>query len=499
MATDVSLTNEESLSLRQAKLDRLRREQVAYPNNFHPTANLKEASEVALGETVQVAGRIESRRTAGKACFADIIDGTGSLQLYANKDAPDVLAWLCDLDFGDIVGIEGNLFKTKMGEITVDVSSGMLLSKCLQNYTPKIAPTEEQEQKRRYLAMAMKPELRERFRRRSGIMRELRRFFDGEGFLEVETPMLHPVQGGATARPFKTEFDALDRTFFLRIAPELYLKRLLVGGYEKVYEINRSFRNEGMSDEHNPEFTMLEFYAAYSRHEDLMDLTERLIRGLAVLDWRGDGKCAETGKYSWGGMEIDLVSDYSRMTIVEALREVNGWSDEQVEDISFLRDKASVFEGRKAELAVSVEKIDTLRLLLFEKTVEEKLVRPTFITDFPASASPLARRRDDDPSVAERFELFIGGREIANGFSELNDPEEQARVFREQARLAKEGDDEAMRYDEDYINALRYGMPPAAGEGIGIDRLAMLLLGCESIRDVIAFPQLRPEVSKGRA
>lgn len=495
MSKEGSLTQEEALAQRQGKLDKIRREEQAYPNDFLPSGNIARVRGLGAGETVKVAGRLESRRTAGKACFANIADGTGSLQLYANKETADVLQWLGELDFGDVVGVEGELFETKMGELTVKLTQGRVLAKCLQNYTPKVAPTGEQERKRRYLAMAVRPGLQERFRRRSGIVRELRDFLEGEGYLEVETPMLHPVQGGAAAKPFKTTFDALDRDCFLRIAPELYLKRLLIGGYEKVYEINRSFRNEGMSDEHNPEFTMLEFYAAYHRHKDLMQLTERLLWHLAGQDWRDDNDSSKDGTYTWCGHQISLEPPYATMTVIEALRDANGWSEEQAGDVSFLKTQAARLEGSKAEKAAAGEDLGALRMLLFEKTAEDKLIQPTFITDFPASMSPLARRCDHDPDTAERFELFIGGREIANGFSELNDPEEQERVFREQAKMAEQGDDEAMRFDADYITALRYGMPPAAGEGIGVDRLAMLLLGCDSIRDVIAFPHLRPEAA----
>ncbi len=495
MTSDRSDTQEEAMSRRQGRLDGLRREGVAYPNDFRPDGTVAKVRAKAVGERVRVAGRFESRRTAGKACFADVADGTGSIQVYANKDAAAVLEWLESSDFGDVVGVEGELFETKMGELTVKAEVGRTVAKCLQHYAPKVPPTGEQERKRRHLALAMVPELRERFRRRSGIVRELRGFLDGEGFLEVETPMLHPIQGGAAARPFVTEFDALDRTCYLRVAPELYLKRLLVGGYDRVYEVNRSFRNEGMSDEHNPEFTMLEFYAAYWNYEDMMELTERMLGRLSAADWRGDGSGG--AKLSWRGHEIDLEPPYERVTLLEALCSANGWEASKVADPAFLKEQAAGLEGKKAEKAASGDDTGALQMLLFEKTAEDALVQPTFVTDFPASVSPLARRRDDDPSIAERFELYVGGKEIANGFSELNDPEEQARVFREQARLAEQGDAEAMRYDEDYIGALRYGMPPAAGEGIGVDRLAMLLLGCDSIRDVIAFPHLRPEAPKG--
>ena len=497
MPSDVSLSQEESLALRKKKLDRLRQGEIAYPNDFSITGSIDEVRNAAIAEEVSAAGRLVSRRTAGKACFANIEDGTASVQIYASeRDSKEALEWLLNVDFGDIVVVCGKLFVTKKGEKSINVKSGRMVAKCLQNYTPKVAPTGEQERKRRYLAMAMRPEIAKRFRLRSKIIAELRSFFEREGYLEVETPMLHPVQGGAAAKPFETELEALGRTYFLRIAPELYLKRLLVGGYDKVYEINRSFRNEGMSDEHNPEFTMLEFYATYHRYGDLMLLTERLIAEISAKNWQGDGE--GNLRYRWGGHDIDLTPPYRAMTMAEALLETNGWDEGNVGDIGFLRKQAARHEGSKAEKASEGDDIGALMMLLFEKTVEKKLIQPTFITDFPASVSPLARRHDGNQKTAERFEFFVGGKEIANGFSELNDPEEQARVFKQQAKLAAEGDDEAMRYDEEYIAALRYGMPPAAGEGIGVDRLVMLLLECESIRDVIAFPHLRPEMATGK-
>ena len=495
MTQDTSQTIAESVDERQAQLAASRSLAPAYPNDFKRTDDVASAGQVPLDTSVALAGRLVARRTAGKATFANLADASGEIQLYVNMVEPAVLAWINALHFGDIIGIKGQLFRTKKGELTVKLTAGQLLAKCLQPYTPKVAPTHDRELKRRYLALAMQPALRARFRARAKLIHKLRAFFDAEGYLEVETPMLHAVQGGAAAKPFATKHAALDREYFLRIAPELYLKRLIVGGYEKVYEINRSFRNEGMSDQHNPEFTMLEFYAAYQRYEDQMALTERLLHELARCQWRPDTTSATSGKYEWAGQIIDLTKKFTRLTLIDSLRKFNDWDANQVYDGAFLANQVRSFVGAKADEASRSLDVGVLQAILYEKTVEHRLIQPTFITEFPAAVSPLARRCDNNPALAERFELVIGGREIANGFSELNDPAIQAEVFQEQVQQSRRGDEQAMQYDEDYLTALRYGMPPTAGEGIGIDRLAMLLLGCEAIRDVILFPQQKPEQS----
>lgn len=496
MKEKVSLSLEEALAQRQRRLEALRKEGQAYPNSFTRSCTLREARETPVAEDgpeLSLAGRLTNVRTAGKAAFANIADAGGELQLYVQRDAAEAFAWFSELDFGDVVGVAGRLFTTRRGELTLRVARGVTLAKCLQNYTPKSAASDERQRKRRYLALAQQPALRRRFAARARLLAETRAFFGARGFLEVETPMLHAVQGGAAARPFTTEHQALGRDYFLRIAPELYLKRLLVGGYERVFELNRSFRNEGMSDEHNPEFTMLEFYAAYQRHSDFMELTAEFIQAMAAVDWLERGADFVPGRLRWNGHDIDCAAPFARVALPESLIRRHGWSAAEVGDAGFLARQAAALPGAKAAKAQEEPELGALQCLLFEKTVEASLIQPTFVTDFPASMSPLARRADADPSRAERFELYVGGREIANAFSELNDPEEQARVFEEQAARARGGDAEAMRYDEDYIAALRYGMPPAAGAGVGIDRLAMLLLDRASIRDVILFPQQRPE------
>ena len=492
MAKETSLTLEESLALRREKLARLRKECAAYPNDFVRSSTLGEVRSLPEGSLVAVAGRLTGRRTAGKAVFANISDATGQMQLYAKQDSGQAFALLLDSDFGDIIGLEGELFITGTGELTVKAQSGKLISKCLLNFTPKVQPTEERERKRRYLALAARPELRERFIKRSQIVQKIRSHLLVKGFVEVETPMLHSVQGGAAAQPFVTHHMALDRDYFLRIAPELYLKRLLVGGFDKVFEINRSFRNEGMSEQHNPEFTMLECYAAYEDFNFMLEFNEQMLRMLAEIDWRGLGDRHVPGVIERDGVELKFKEPFARMTMAESLCKHNCWTEEQISDPAFLASEAGKYEGEKAAKASSMD-AGALRCLLFEKTVEHKLIQPTFITEFPASMSPLARRSDADPSIAERFELYVGGSEIANAFSELNDPDVQAEVFKAQVAKANDGDLEAMAYDEDYITALSYAMPPATGNGVGIDRLAMLLLGCSSIRDVILFPQQRPE------
>ena len=493
MKQEKSLSVEEALAQRQRRLEALRARGAAYPNSFRRSCTLAEARERRPAGELKLAGRLTNLRTAGKALFANIADADADLQLYVKQDAAEAFAWFGELDFGDVIGVAGELFETRKGELTLRVASGLTLAKCLQNYTPKVAATDDRQRKRRYLALAQSPALRQRFAARSRMLAAVRGFFTQREFLEVETPMLHSIQGGAAAKPFVTEHHALDRSYCLRIAPELYLKRLLVGGFDKVFELNRSFRNEGMSDAHNPEFTMLEFYAAYHDCDDFMDVTAELVKELAAVDWLGRGADFVPGRLRFNGHDIDCTGEFKRMTMAASLCARHGFSEAEVADADVLAKHAAELPGSKAEAARQGKDLGALQCLLFEKSVEAQLIQPTFITGFPASMSPLARRADNDADRAERFELYLGGCEIANGFAELNDPEEQDRVFRAQAAQAQAGDAEAMRYDEDYIAALRYGMPPAAGAGIGIDRLAMLLLGCASIRDVILFPQQRPE------
>ncbi len=436
---------------------------------------------------VRVAGRVMLKRVMGKASFVTIQDLSGRIQLYVTRDAvgADVYAAFKHWDIGDIVGAVGTLFKTKTGELTVGATEIRLLTKSLRPLPDKYHGLTDVEQKyrQRYVDLIMNEQTRFTFVARSRMVQSIRNYMVGHGFLEVETPMMHPIPGGAVAKPFTTHHNALDMDLFLRIAPELYLKRLVVGGFEKVFEVNRSFRNEGLSPRHNPEFTMMEFYEAYANYRTLMDFTEGLIRHSAR-----EALGSETFVYQ--GRELDLSRPFARLTIVEAIhRHHPGFNLDQLRDAEWLRNKL-------AELAIEVRPdsgLGALQLSLFEETTEVDLWEPTFIIDYPAEVSPLARRNDLNPDVTERFELFIVGREIANGFSELNDPEDQAARFLEQVKAKEAGDEEAMYYDADYIRALEYGLPPTGGCGIGIDRLVMLLTDSPSIRDVILFPQMRPE------
>ena len=486
MTTDDSGAGEEIYHQRKLVLASLRAQGRPYPNDFVPA---QRASELAarLGNGVLeacVAGRLVLNRPMGKVAFATLEDDSGRIQLYADRKTPTVLTALTKADLGDIVGVSGSLFETRRGELTIALTEFRLLAKCLRPLPDKrkgLADIELRHRKR-HLALLSDPAERKRFIGRAAILKQLRGFFDERGYVEVETPMMHPIPGGAAAEPFVTKLLALDMELFLRVAPELYLKRLLVGGFGRVYELNRSFRNEGVSAQHNPEFTMLEFYAAYQRYADHMNLIEELVKMLArQLE---DASC-----HPWRGQRINL-KNWRRLTLAEALCESRGWRASLLDDSDFLAAQLACSEGERAAVAADGD-LGMLRMLLFEKGTHGFLTDPTFITDLPASVSPLARRRDDDPSIAERFELYIGGLEIANGFSELNDPVAQAEAFGEQVRRSKRGDREAMHFDADYIAALECGMPPAAGAGIGIDRLAMLLLGCDSIRDVLLFPLLR--------
>jgi lysyl-tRNA synthetase, class II len=482
---------------RRGKLRALRERGQAYPNDFRRDALAGALHEMHDGKTnetleaapvaVAVAGRMMLKRVMGKASFATLQDSSGRIQLYITNDAVGIETheafkhW----DLGDIVGASGTLFKTRTGELSVRVTELRLLAKALRPLPEKFHGLTDQEQKyrQRYVDLITSAESRRVFIARSQIVQAMREFFVSRGYLEVETPMMHPIPGGAAARPFITHHNALDTDLYLRIAPELYLKRLVVGGLEKVFEINRNFRNEGISTRHNPEFTMLEFYEAYRDYRYLMDLTEELLREVAE-------KVVGKTTIEYQDVSIDLGAPFDRLTMAEAIAKYNArYSLAELAKPEYLKAALAPF----GVVVLPTDGVGVLQLKLFEATTEEKVVQPTFIVAYPADVSPLARASDADPAVTDRFELFITGREIANGFSELNDPEDQAARFQEQARAKEAGDAEAMHYDADYIRALEHGMPPAAGEGIGIDRLVMLLTDSPSIRDVILFPQLKPE------
>ena len=492
---------------RRDKLRALREAQaqgkgVAFPNNFKP-AHQAVALHESHGETpaetldatpvqVSVAGRMMLKRVMGKASFATVQDGSlgdvgGRIQLYVTRDAvgEDLYAAFKHWDLGDIVGAEGTLMKTKTGELSVKVTSLRLLTKSLRPLPDKFHGMADQEQKyrQRYVDLITDEHARKRFMARSKAVSGLREFMVSHGFLEVETPMLHPIPGGANAKPFVTHHNALEQEMYLRIAPELYLKRLIVGGFERVFEINRSYRNEGISVRHNPEFTMMEFYAAYWNYLDLMDFTETLIREVAL-------KATGSLQMTYQGRAVDLTQPFARLTIREAIfqhTEAGAHVDDAAWLISALKKLGMTEEKDK----LSARTLASLQVLYFEETVEDKLWQPTFIMEHPTEISPLARANDARPEVTERFELYITGREFGNGFSELNDAEDQAARFHAQVAAKDSGDDEAMFYDHDFVRALEYGMPPTGGCGIGIDRLMMLLTDSPSIRDVILFPALR--------
>ncbi|MBL8348065.1 MAG: lysine--tRNA ligase [Rubrivivax sp.] len=481
---------------RREKLAALRREGVAFPNDFKPrhhAADLHHRYAQVPNEELEpqavaasVGGRMMLKRVMGKACFATLQDGTGRIQLYVTQDAvgAEALAAFKHWDLGDIVGCEGTLFRTKTGELSVKATKIRLVTKSLRPLPDKFHGMTDQEQKyrQRYVDLMTDDAARARFVARSKAVASIRNFMVEHGFLEVETPMLHPIPGGANAKPFVTHHNALDQEMFLRIAPELYLKRLLVGGFERVFEINRNFRNEGLSVRHNPEFTMMEFYSAWWTHHDLMDFTEQLLRHAAR---------AATGSavVSYGGREVNLELPFARLTVRDALVAHAGLTAAEAVDAPVLHARLkSLGEEPPAHWTLA-----ELQFGLFEAAVEDKLWQPTYIIDYPVEVSPLARASDRDPRVTERFELFMTGREIANGFSELNDAEDQAARFAAQAANKEAGDEEAMYYDADFIRALEYGMPPAGGCGVGIDRLVMLLTDSPSIRDVILFPALRRE------
>ena len=480
---------------RRAKLARLREHGPAYPNDFrrthlagelHREHDEKTKEQLELNKSAAVvAGRMLLKRVMGKASFATLQDMSGQIQIYVNNDVTGTEAheafkhW----DLGDILGVEGHIFKTNKGELSIHASKLRLLSKSLRPLPEKYHGLSDMEQKyrQRYVDLIVNPETRRAFEIRSKLVQAMREFFVARGYLEVETPMMHPIPGGAAARPFKTHHNALDMELFLRIAPELYLKKLVVGGLEKVFEINRNFRNEGISTRHNPEFTMLEFYEAYQDYDYLMDLTESLLRECAE-------KVLGTTTLTYQGATVDLGKPFDRLTMAEAIAKHN--PQYPLQELS----KPQYLKSALASFKVEVFPTDGLGLLqlkLFEATTEDKLVSPTFIVAYPADVSPLARANDANPAVTDRFELFMTGREVANGFSELNDPEDQAARFAAQVKAKDAGDEEAMFYDADYVRALEYGLPPTAGEGIGIDRLVMLFTDSPSIRDVILFPQLK--------
>ena len=482
---------------RRRKLAKIREEEgIAFPNDFRRNVVAAEL-HAHYGDRdndwfeanpirVAVAGRMMAKRVMGKASFAHIQDMSGRIQLFIQRDAlPEgVYQKFKTWDVGDIVGAEGVLFKTRTGELSVKVDSLRLLVKSLRPLPEKFHGLSDLEARyrQRYLDLIMNEVSREVFRKRTRIIKYIRRFLDARDFLEVETPMMQVIPGGAAARPFITYHNALDMELYLRIAPELYLKRLVVGGFEKVYEINRNFRNEGLSTRHNPEFTMLEFYQAYADYRDLMDLTEEMLRGLAQEVLGGT-------EVTWQGETFDFGKPFARMTLKESILHFNPDIDaSDLEDLERVREIA----GRLDIPVKDTWGVGKLQTEIFEKTVEDRLRDPTFITAYPTEVSPLARRNDADPSVTDRFEFFVGGREIANGFSELNDPEDQAERFRRQVEEKNAGDEEAMHFDEDYIVALEHGLPPTAGEGIGIDRLVMLMTDSASIRDVLLFPHMRP-------
>ena len=483
---------------RREKLASLREEAIAFPTDFRRDVIAGEilaeydskSKEELEAEPIRVklAGRMMTRRVMGKASFCHIQDMSGKIQLYVTRDTlpegfynEQFKKW----DIGDIIGAEGVLFKTKVGELSVKVDDIRLLTKALRPLPEKFHGIADQEIKyrQRYLDLIMSDESRKTFMIRSQIVNYIRNFLTERQFMEVETPMMQTIPGGATARPFTTHHNALDMGLYLRIAPELYLKRLVVGGFERVFEVNRNFRNEGLSTRHNPEFTMLEFYQAYAEYGDLMDLTEEMLRGIAV-------DICGTTTITYQGEEYDFGKAFSRMTVVESILHFN--PELNTEDLASRDSAIKVAEKLNIPIKDSYG-LGKVQIEIFEKTVEHRLMNPTFITAYPVEVSPLARRNDKNPHVTDRFEFFVGGREIANGFTELNDPEDQAERFRKQVQEKEAGDDEAMHYDADYITALEHGMPPTAGEGIGIDRLVMLFTNAPSIRDVLLFPHMRPK------
>jgi len=499
--SELEQDEQEQIKQRRTKLSVLRENGgIAFPTDFRRNvvageliaeydAKTKEELEAEEPVRVKLAGRLMTRRVMGKASFAHIQDMSGKIQLYVTRDTlaegfynEQFKKW----DIGDIIGAEGTLFKTKVGELSVKIDDIRLLTKALRPLPEKFHGIADQEIKyrQRYLDLIMSDTSRDTFLMRSKIVAYIRGFLTERKFLEVETPMMQAIPGGATAKPFETHHNALDMGLFLRIAPELYLKRLVVGGFERVFEINRNFRNEGLSSRHNPEFTMIEFYQAYAEYGDLMDLTEAMLKGIAE-------ELLGNSVVTYQGEAYDFGKPFERMTVFDSILHFN--PDLTPANID-TREEAVKVAGN---LGIPVKEgygLGKVQIEIFEKTVETRLMHPTFITAYPVEVSPLARRNDDNPHVTDRFEFFVGGREIANGFTELNDSEDQAERFLKQVQEKEEGDDEAMHYDADYITALEHGMPPTAGEGIGIDRLVMLFTDSPSIRDVLLFPQMRPKV-----
>lgn len=496
--SDIQQDEQEQIKQRRSKLNDLREHSIAFPTDFRRDAlagdllnQYQQFSKEQLEEQavrVKLGGRIMTRRVMGKASFCHIQDMSGQIQLYVTRDAlPEGLyneqfkKW----DIGDIIGVEGIVFKTQTDELSIKVEAIRLLTKALRPLPEKFHGIADQEIKyrQRYLDLIMSQESRNTFLIRSKIVAYIRQFLIERQFLEVETPMMQVIPGGATARPFMTHHNALDMDLYLRIAPELYLKRLVVGGFERVFEINRNFRNEGLSTRHNPEFTMLEFYQAYAEYQDLMDLTEAMLRGIAE-------QVVGQTVITYQGEDYDFGQPFQRMTVVESILHFN--PDIAAEDLATR--ETAIMVAKKLGIPVKDGYgLGKIQIEIFEKTVENRLMQPTFITAYPVEVSPLARRNDNNPEVTDRFEFFVGGREIANGFTELNDAEDQAARFQKQVEEKEAGDDEAMHYDADYIVALEQGMPPTAGEGIGIDRLVMLFTDSPSIRDVLLFPHMRPK------
>ncbi len=488
----------EIIKVRRAKLQTWRDGGRAFPNDFRREAmaadlqaRCRDLDKLALESTpmqTAVAGRVMLRRVMGKASFVTLQDVSGQIQCYLRRDdlGEDAYQTFKNLwDIGDIVGIKGSLMRTNKGELTVQASEITLLNKTVRPLPEKYHGLADRETKyrQRYLDLIMSAESRRVFEIRSMVVQHIREFFVARDYLEVETPMMHIVQGGATARPFTTHHNSLDLDLYLRIAPELFLKRLTVGGFERVFEINRNFRNEGLSTRHNPEFTMLEFYQAYSDYNDLIELTGELLRGIAET-------VLGSSTFTYQGTTIDFSQPAERMTMVQAISRYAEIGEDQLNDIDQLR---KLLTGTNREIPSSWG-LGKMHMELFEERVESRLEEPTFITQYPTEVSPLSRRNDENPEVTDRFELFICGREIANGFSELNDPDDQAERFRQQMLKKSAGDLEAMQFDQDYITALEYGLPPTAGEGLGIDRLVMLLTDSPSIRDVLLFPLMKPGV-----
>jgi lysyl-tRNA synthetase class 2 len=475
---------------RREKLSQLREEQEkAFAEKYevtHHAAEVETNFEDLEEKEVKLAGRLMAIRTHGKASFADLMDMSGKVQLYIkqNNIGEDRYDFFQDLDLGDLVGITGTVFKTNRGQISIRVSSFELLTKSLRPLPEKFHGLKDKDirYRQRYLDLIVNPDVKETFVIRSKIIKEMRRYLEEKGFLEVETPMMHPIAGGATARPFVTHHNTLDMDLYLRIAPELYLKKLIVGGFEKVFEINRNFRNEGMSYKHNPEFTTMELYQAQADYHDMMELTEDLVSYLAE-------EVLGTQTLEYEETELDFTAPWERITMIEAVKK---YADVDFSEFETAEEayEAAASVGVKPEEGLSYGEVLNE---VFEIRVEDKLIQPTFIMDYPIEVSPLAQKIEDDPRFTYRFEAFVYGREIANAFSELNDPEEQKRRFEKQVEMREAGDEEAQMMDYDFIRALEYGMPPTGGLGIGIDRLIMLLTDSSSIRDVILFPTMRPE------